>query len=169
MEKTLNPIAGVKQDAPAKEMLIWMGELAVIHTTASETDNRYAVVELYATKAGEAPWHVHHREDEAFYIIEGEITVYVGEQVTKGKPGDFIFAPKGKPHMYTVDSPGYARMLMIFSPPGFENFVRATSVAATSLTPPPPESIEIDFDEVAKLAAQYGAEFVEPPAGVKNQ
>ena len=65
--------------------------------------------------------------------------------------------------MYTVDTPGHARVLMMFSPAGFEDFVRATSVQATSLIPPPPERINIDYEHVMKLAEQYGAEFVEPP------
>jgi quercetin dioxygenase-like cupin family protein len=152
-------------DASGKEALIWLGELAIIHATGKETHGRYAMVELYATKEGEAPWHVHHREDEAFYIMEGEITVYVGEKVIKGRPGDFIFAPKDVPHMYTVDTPGHARILMVFSPAGFEGFVRGTSVQAKSLVPPLPETINIDYEQVVKLAEQFGAEFVEPPTG----
>ena len=156
-------------DASGKEAVIWLGELAIIHTTGEETDGRYAMVELFATKEGEAPWHVHHREDEAFYIIDGEMTVFVGDNAIKGKPGDLIFAPKDVPHMYTVDTPGHARILMMFSPAGFEDFVRATSVPATSLIPPPPETVNIDYDHIMKLAQQFGAEFVEPPANTHDR
>lgn len=91
------------------------------------------------------------------------MTFYVGDKIIKGKPGDFIFAPKDIPHMYTVDTPGYARVLMIFSPSGFEGFVRNNSVPATSLIPPPPGQIQIDFEKVMESAQQFGAEFVEPP------
>lgn len=151
-----------------KEALIWLGELAIIHITGKETDGRYAVVELYATKEGVAPWHIHHSEDEAFYIIDGEMTIYVGDKAIKGKPGDFIFAPKDVPHMYTVDTPGHARVMMVFSPAGFEDFVRATSVPASSLIPPPPETVNIDYDQIMKLAEQFGTEFVEPPTDTPN-
>jgi quercetin dioxygenase-like cupin family protein len=147
-----------------KEALIWLGELAIIHVTGKETDGRYSTVELYATKEGAPPWHIHHYEDEAFYILDGEMTFYVGNEVLKGNPGDFIFAPKDVPHTYTVDTPGHARILMMFSPAGFEDFVRATSKPATSLIPPPPETVNIDYDQVVKLAEQFGIEFVEPPA-----
>jgi quercetin dioxygenase-like cupin family protein len=150
-------------DASGKEALIWFGELAIIHTTGKETDGRYTVIELYATKEGEVPWHIHHREDEAFYILDGEMTVYVGDKSTKGKPGDFIFAPKDIPHRYSVDTPGHARVLMFFSPSGFEDFVRASSEPATSLIPPPPDTVNIDYEELMKLAMQHGTEFVEPP------
>jgi len=154
--------------AAGKEALIWLGELAIIHTTGKETDGRYAMIEVYVTKEGEAPWHVHHREDEGFYIINGEITVYMEDKVIKGMPGEFIFAPKDVPHKYTVDTPGHARVLMMFSPAGFEDFVRATSVKATSLIPPPPENINIDYEQVMKLAEQFGAEFVEPPTNANG-
>jgi quercetin dioxygenase-like cupin family protein len=151
------------EEASNKEALIWLGELAIIHVTGKETNGRYSMVELFATKEGEVPWHVHHDEDEGFFIIEGEISVYIDDKDIKGRPGDFIFAPKDVPHRYSVDSPGHARMLMMFSPSGFENFVRATSVPATSLTPPPPAPINMDFEQLMKIAAQYGTKFVEPP------
>jgi|GEM_PF-354417 len=151
-----------------KEALLWLGELAIIHVTGEETGGHYSMVELFATKEGEAPWHIHHQEDEGFFIIEGEMTIYIGGKKVKGKPGDFILAPKGVPHMYTIDTPGHARILMTFSPAGFENFVRATSVPATSLVPPPPETVDIDYDAVVKIASEFGAEFVDPPADAQS-
>jgi quercetin dioxygenase-like cupin family protein len=168
MKRSENMDTSIASGTLGKEALIWLGELAIIHTTGEETNGRYAMVELYATKEGEAPWHVHHREDEGFFIIDGEMTVYVGDKVMKGKPGDFILAPKDVPHMYTVDTPGHVRVLMMFSPAGFEDFVRATSVRATSLFPPPPETINIDFEQIMKVAEQFGAEFVEPPTSANN-
>ncbi len=166
MEKPKNSDNDLSRAISGKEALIWLGELAIIHATGKETDGRYTLIELYATKEGEVPWHIHHREDEAFYIIEGEMTFYIGEKIKKCRPGDFIFAPKDIPHMYTVDTPGHARILMTFSPAGFEDFVRATSAPATSLIPPPPQTININYDELMKLAAQFGAEFVGPPVDV---
>jgi mannose-6-phosphate isomerase-like protein (cupin superfamily) len=168
MEPKQNLSDTLATETSGKEALIWLGELAILHTTGKETGGRYSMVELYATKEGEAPWHVHHREDEGFYIIEGEMTIYIGDKVVKARAGDFILAPKDVPHMYTVDSPKYARILMTFSPSGFEDFVRATSVPATSLTPPEPETVNINYEEVMKLAGQFGAEFVDPPPGASN-
>jgi quercetin dioxygenase-like cupin family protein len=147
-----------------KEALNWMGELAIIHTTGKETGGNFCIVELYATKEGSPPWHVHHREDEGFYVIDGELTISVGDKTYKAKSGDYLLAPKDVPHMYTVDSPGHARILMICSPAGFEECVRAMSTPTTSLVPPDPETIEIDYEKVINVAAQYGIEFVEPPA-----
>lgn len=146
-----------------KEALNWLGELAIIHAAGKDTNGKYCVVELYATKEGSPPWHVHHHEDEAFYVIDGELTISVGNKTYKAKNGDYLFAQKGIAHTYTVDSPGYARILMICSPSGFEDCVRALSTPATSLVPPDPKNVAIDFEKVMKITASYGVEFVEPP------
>ncbi len=144
-----------------KEVINWLGELAIIHADSKQTHGQFAMVELFATKEGEVPWHIHHREDEGFYLLEGEMTLYIGATEKKMKPGDFVWAPKDIPHRYSVDSANYARVLMTFSPPGFEEFVRATSEPAKDLTPLKPASDSIDFGKVAELALTYGAEFVE--------
>lgn len=146
-----------------KEALNWLGELAIIHTTGKETNGHYCIVELYATKEGSPPWHVHQREDEGFYVIDGELTISVGDKTYHAKNGDYLLAPKNIPHTYSVDSPGYARILMICSPAGFEDLVRAMSTPATSHIPPKPESVEVDYEKVMNIAAQFGVEFVDPP------
>lgn len=146
-----------------KEAIIWLGELAVIHATGKDTNGSYCAIELYATKEGSPPWHVHHREDEAFYVIDGSFTFYVGEKVIKAKPGDYLMAPKDIPHTYTVDSEGHARVLMICSPAGFEDLVRAMSTPATSLVPPPPEEAALDYGALTELASSYGVAFIDRP------
>ena len=145
-----------------KEALNWLGELAIIHATGKETNGQYCIVELYATKEGIPPPHIHHLEDESFYVIDGEFTISVGDKTYKAKSGDFVLAPKDIQHSYTVDSPGHARILMICSPSGFEDCVRAMSTPATSLVPPEPETVEINYEKIMNIAAQYGIEFVEP-------
>ncbi|MGZ5135673.1 MAG: cupin domain-containing protein, partial [Flavitalea sp.] len=143
-----------------KEAVNWLGELAIIHSTGKETNGMYCIVELYATKEGSPPWHIHHREDEGFYVIDGEFTISVGDKTYKAKNGDYFFAPRDIPHTYSVDSPGYARILMICSPAGFEECVRAMSTPTNSLVPPNLESVEIDYEKIMHLAAQFGVEFV---------
>lgn len=146
-----------------KETLIWLGELAIIHATGKETDGKYCLIELYATSEGSPPWHVHQNEDEGFYILEGELSISVGDTTFKAKKGDYLLAPKNIPHTYKVDSEGFARVLLMCSPAGFEDAVREMSIPATSLVPPNPEDAEIDFDSVVGIARKHGVEFVEPP------
>jgi quercetin dioxygenase-like cupin family protein len=141
----------------------WLGvTLAIIKATGKETDGRYTLVEVLEPDGVEAPLHVHHREDEAFWILEGELTFQVGEETIKASPGSYLFGPKDVPHRYTVDS-GPARMLFLLSPAGFEEFIYATSEAAQELSlPPPPEGppSEAEMEQMGALAHQYGCELL---------
>ena len=105
------------------EALWWVGMLATIKATAEETGGHYTLVEILAPDGYESVLHVHHQEDEGFWILEGEMTFYVGDQTIKALPGSFLFGPKGVPHAFTVDS-GPARLLLVLSPAGFEDLVR---------------------------------------------
>ncbi len=139
----------------------WLGGLATIKATGKETDGHYTLVEVLEPE-GEQPLHVHHREDEGFWVLEGELTFEVGEETIKASPGSFLFGPKDVPHRYTVES-GPARMLFVLSPAGFEEFIYATSEPARErVLPPPPEGppSEAEMEQLAALARQYGAELL---------
>src|SRR5207247_2889369 len=84
-----------------------------------------------------SPLHVHHNEDEWFYVTEGELTFWVGGQLTDAPEGSFVYGPRGIPHTFTVTSPE-ARFLLVTEPAGFEGFMRALAEPAQSLTLPPP-------------------------------
>ena len=139
----------------------WFGGLATIKATGKETDGLYTLVEVLNAE-GEGPLHVHHREDEGFWILEGELTIEVGEKKIKAGSGSFVFGPKDVPHRYTVDS-GPARLLYILSPASFEEFVYATSVPAEErVLPPAPEGPprEAEMEQLRALARQYGGELL---------
>jgi len=124
-------------------------------------------VEILAPSGYGSVLHVHHREDEGFWILEGELTFYVGDRTLKARPGSFLFGPKGIPHSFTVDS-GPARLLFILSPAGFEDLVRDMGEPARSPTvPPQPEAPpgEAEMQQMAAIAARHGAEILGPPPG----
>ena len=142
----------------------WLGTLATIKATAEDTGGLYTLVEVVEPEGVEAPLHVHHREDEGFWILEGEVTFRVGEETIKASPGSFVFGPRDVPHTYRVDS-GPARILFILSPGGMEGFIYASSEPATSLTLPPSEGVyeEADMEKLVALAQEYGAEILREP------
>jgi quercetin dioxygenase-like cupin family protein len=145
----------------------WFGALATFKATGEQTGGRYAVVEILVPDGYEGVRHVHHFEDEGFYILEGEMTFYVGEQTIKAQPGSFLFGPKDVPHAFTVDS-GPARLLFVFSPAGLEAGIREMGEPARSLTvPPQPEEPpdEAEMERLAAIGARYGAEILGPPPG----
>ncbi len=142
----------------------WFGALATIKATAEQTGGRYSLVEILAPE-GEGVLHIHHFEDEGFYILEGELTLYIGEQTIKAQPGSFLFGPKDVPHAFRVDS-GPAKLLFLLSPAGMEGLIREMGEPARSLSIPPQPEEEPDEAEMERLmgiAARYGGEILGPP------
>ena len=141
------------------EALWWFEALAIIRATAADTGGLMTIVEVTEPPGHEAPLHVHHREDEAFYILEGEATIYVGDESLEVGPGDYAFGPRDIPHRYSIGDDG-CRMLFICTPGGFENLVRGMSVPAASRTLPPPSDEEPDWAHVAAVAEANGCELL---------
>jgi quercetin dioxygenase-like cupin family protein len=135
----------------------WFDALAVIKATAASTNGQLAIVEVTEPPGAEAPLHVHHREDEGFYVLDGSVTITVGDETTELAPGDFAFGRRDIPHRYTVGPDG-CRMLFICTPGGFEKLVTEMSRPAEALTLPPPSAEEPDWEHVGTVAAANGCE-----------
>jgi quercetin dioxygenase-like cupin family protein len=130
----------------------WFGTLAVIKTTAAETGGQLTIIDITNPPGFEAPLHVHHRDDEGFWILEGSATFEVGDTTIEARAGDYIFGPRDIPHRYTAGDNG-CRMLFIMVPGGMEDVVRATSEPAASRMLPPPPDEEPTAEEMEALKA----------------
>jgi quercetin dioxygenase-like cupin family protein len=137
----------------------WLGALAVIKATAADTGGQLTIVEMTEPPGAEAPLHVHYREDEAFWILEGSATFEVGGETIEASAGDYLFGPRGIPHRFTVGDSG-CRMLFICTPGGFEELVRGMSEPAAARTLPPPSDAPPDMERVASVAEAYGCALV---------
>ena len=137
----------------------WSAALAEIKVTAEDTDGQLSIVEITEPPGAEAPLHVHHREDEAFWILDGEVTLYVGDETIEASTGDFAWGPRDIPHRYTV-GPNGCRMLFICVPGGFEGLIRDMSEPAASRTLPPPPEGEPDMEHVAAVAKAHSCELL---------
>lgn len=133
----------------------WLGALAVIKATAQNTGGKLTVVDITDPPGVEAPLHVHHREDEAFWVLDGNVTFEVGGETIEAGVGDFVFGPRDVPHRYKVGDAG-SRMLFILTPGGFEDLVRATSDPARSRTLPPPDHPMPDEERMMDALAAAG-------------
>jgi quercetin dioxygenase-like cupin family protein len=140
----------------------FLGFLITIKSSAQTTDGRVAVVEHLAPEGAGSPLHVHHREDEWFYVIDGELTFWVGGLVINAPAGSFVYGPREIPHTFIVSS-AEARFLLVNEPAGFENFLRALSEPAQTLTLPPSSSEPPDPEQMIATAAEYGIEILGPP------
>ena len=144
------------------EALWFLGVLATIKASAETTDGRVAVIEHLAPQGAGSPLHVHHREDEWFYVTEGELTFWVGGRVIEAPAGSFVYGPRDVPHTFAVASPE-ARFLLVTEPAGFESFMRALSEPAQALTLPPATVQPPEPERMIALAAEYGIEILGPP------
>ncbi len=152
--QALEPVYVGKDEGDARW---WFQSLAVIKATAADTGGQMAIVEMTEPPGAEAPLHVHHREDEGFWILEGSATFEVGSVTVEASAGDYLFGPRGIPHRYVVGDGG-CRMLFICTPGGFEDLVVAMSEPAGSRTLPPPMEAEPDFEEVGRIARAHGCD-----------
>ena len=89
-----------------------------------ETMGAIAVVEIIAFPQNGPPPHIHHREDESFYVLEGAFSVLVGERPFEAGAGAFVHIPKGTLHTYKNTGTAPGRLLVILAPGGFENLWR---------------------------------------------
>lgn len=138
----------------------WFGSLAIIKASAADTGGRMGIVEVTEPPGAEAPLHVHRREDEAFWILEGAVTFEVDGATVEASAGDFVFGPRDVPHRYIVGQAG-CRMLFILTPGGFEGAILDMSTPARERTLPPSDEQPPDLEGLEALIAAYGCEMVE--------
>lgn len=142
---------GHKVEAGGGERLPYAGMELVIRASADSTDGAFSIIE--EIDAVDAPLHIHEREDELFYVLEGRHVFTVGDMEYEAGPGDMVFGPRGIPHAQRhIGRSG--RTLSIVSPPGFEQFFRDLSEAD--------QNGSIDFEEVGRISAKYGVSWVNP-------
>ena len=141
------------------------GSLLHWHVVSEETGGAFALGEALIRPGGEPPLHVHAREDETFYVLDGEITFQRGHERIDARAGDAVFMPRGVQHGFAVRT-DTARLLQAFSPGGLEAAFRALSepapvddLPAAPAGPPDPELVE----QMTAVFADHGVEFNGPP------
>ena len=147
---------------PGEGESVWsLGGRFTTKVTKAAAEDRFALVEALAFQATEPPLHIHHREDEAWYVLDGAMTFYVGDDALEATTGSFVFAPRGIPHTFTVDTQP-TRVLLFASPAGFERFAMELGQPAVSDTAPPGLAVPHP-DVLGPVAERSGIEVVGPP------
>src|SRR5437868_14485192 len=129
-----------------------VGDVYRFLATGEDTNGKYALWEAIVPPGGGPPPHVHSREEEGFYILEGEITFRIGEKRTVATAGMFANMPVGTPHSFKNESGKSAKMLISVAPAGLEQmfFEVGVPVDQGAITTAPPTKAEIEkFLEVA--------------------
>ena len=153
----------VSSDLPPEDHW-FLGTLATIKASAAGTGGALSVVEFLHPSGFATPGHIHHRADEAFYVLSGSIRGFCGEQQWQAGTGAFVWLPKGVPHGYSVDDGDPVRTLAITLPGGFDTFVAEVGKPAPRHDLPQ-ALVMPDIAVLLAAAARDGQEILGPPPG----
>jgi mannose-6-phosphate isomerase-like protein (cupin superfamily) len=144
--------AGVKIVGPNDAKEGFLGSIGVrFMIDGSEAGERFSLVEHpMSPRALAAPLHLHTREDEYSFVLEGRMGALLGDDVVEAGPGDLVFKPRNQWHTFWSAGEGPCRILEIISPAGFERFFQELSDLGGAL--------EADPEALAELNARYGLE-----------
>lgn len=146
---------------------VWsLGGRFTVKLDESGSAGRFSIVEALAFRATEPPLHIHHREDEAWFVLDGRMTFYVGDEELVATNGSFVLAPMGLAHTFTVDAEP-TRVLVFAAPAGFEHFALELGTAASTDTPPLGLAMP-GPDVLGPAAGRYGIEVIGPPRRVSH-
>jgi len=153
MTNTLKPYVNTREDAAFR----FLGIPTSIRSTAETTNGAFGLVEQWEMPVGFAsPYHTHHREDESFYVLEGEMAFVCGGKWLTAGPGMFVYGPREIPHGFKIIGHSPARMLIMCTPAGFERFVLEQTTPIAEPPSPP------DMGKLMMLAAKYGIDIHGP-------
>jgi quercetin dioxygenase-like cupin family protein len=143
----------------------WLGGmLQTVKVGAADTGGRYGLIEFVVPPGLGSPWHVHPEEDEWFYVIEGNLTLYVGDARLDLTAGGFAFGPEGVPHTFIGAGPGPTRALVGLAPVQYEGFLREVGQPAPArVLPPRPAGPLAAPARFAAIAKRHGVIILGPP------
>ena len=144
----------------------WKSGRVTVKAGGAETGHAFSQIETDDPRGSGPPLHLHHNEDETFYVLEGEVTLLVGDERIDLSAGDYCFGPREIAHAYIVRSE-HARMLVTASPAGVEQFFVSQGVPVTGAEPPT-DAVMPPMDEMVRLFAGYGCEILGPPLSLDD-
>jgi len=135
---------------------VWaLGAQIFIKATGEQTGGAIGLIEQVAPVGIGSPYHVHHGEDEIFFVLEGELTFVSGDQQFTGTAGSYTFLPRDIPHGFKVTGGHPARFFILTTPAGFEDFI-------LGMSDPVPSTAPLDMNKLMTLAAKHQIEILGP-------
>ena len=141
-----------------------VGDVYRVLASSAQTGGVFSLSEIRVSPNNGPPPHVHSREDESFFVLEGEIEFMLGTEKFTATAGAFVQGPRGIPHSFRNIGKTPARMLVFVTPGGFEKFVSEFAQRVPSFESP---AIPVTEEEIGKLLAaapRYGIQILPPPA-----
>ena len=150
-----------KRSASLETSRWYMASLTTNLAEKEDTNGAFCLVEATLASGNEPPPHEHSREDELFYVLEGEFDVYVGKEAFKVEKGECVFLPRLKPHAFAIRS-SRIRLLTLFTPAGLEDAFRSASSPAQNLELPTGALTYAKSDpkHILQRFSEYGVRFL---------
>ncbi len=139
-----------------------VGDVYRFLATGDDTNGKYAMWEAIVPPGGGPPPHVHSREEEGFYILEGEIAVQIGDQRVVATAGMFANMPVGTPHSFKNESSEPAKLLISVAPAGLEQMFFEVGVPVAQGATSAPASTKAEIEKMMEIAPRYGIEIKMP-------
>lgn len=138
----------------------FLNGLVLVKATGEQTGQAFSLLEQLAPAGSGSPYHVHRRDDEMFWVLEGELEFFSEEGRSLRGPGSYVFLPRNLPHGFRVAGEKPARFLVLTTPAGFDGFVREAGEPTSELVLPEPS--QPDIPRLTAIAARYGIEILGP-------
>jgi mannose-6-phosphate isomerase-like protein (cupin superfamily) len=148
--------------APGAGESIWfLRNRMTIKASGADTNGAFGLTEVEVAPGFSPPLHIHHREEESFYVLEGQLTMRCGDETFSASAGSFVTLPRDVPHTFVVEGTTPARMLNLMTPGGGEGYFAEAGRPAEGEGLPPVEPV--DVGRLQQAGVRYGAEIVGPP------
>lgn len=139
-----------------------VGDVYRFLATGEDTNGKYAMWEAIVPPGGGPPPHIHSREEEAFFVIEGEITFQVGDKRIVAKAGAFANMPVGTAHSFRNESEQQAKMIITVAPAGLEEMFFEAGLPVEHGASVAPKPSAADIERLLSVAPKYGIEILVP-------
>lgn len=159
--ETVTGVGAHHTSTEAGEAIWFLGGLLTVKADGRATGGGFDLIEQRWPVGFAPPPHIHRREEESFFILEGEVAFRCGEQSFRAGPGDAVVLPRGVPHTFRVEGDTPARMLALYTPAGARGFFAAVGQPAERRELPPPAPP--DVPRLLAVAPEYGIEILPPP------
>ena len=143
---------------PGEGKSLWvLGDLYTFKVVGEDTGGSFSLIEGQVQSENGPPPHIHHREDETFYVLEGEFSFLHGDITFTATAGSFVYIPKGTLHTFKNIGTSQGRFLAIITPAGFEKFFEEIGEPAIDKSSPPPFN-PATVEKLLALAPKYHLE-----------
>jgi mannose-6-phosphate isomerase-like protein (cupin superfamily) len=137
-----------------------VGDILTFKAVSEDTNGQYTLFELQVDPEIGPPPHIHHREDEAFYIQEGELEFQLGDRTVIATPGTFLYSPKGHLHSFKNITDQRAKILVWCTPAGIEKYFAEVGIPVDDPEAPSRPGTQEAIERILAAAPKYGLEFI---------